>query len=118
MQRLLIFFLVATALGTYLKYFARGVAHTQPLNLNIKKKLRPIKTKTIGVDELWGQVYDTDSIDDARKVQQNFLELGIQCFVYTQGKKDVYGELLKHFGVSVPQESLEKAQTILSEIAL
>ncbi|MFT5206465.1 MAG: hypothetical protein ACI9CF_000203 [Candidatus Omnitrophota bacterium] len=116
MHRLLIFFLVAMALGVYLRYFARGAAHAKPLGLKIKKKIRPIKAKAIGIDELWGQVYDTESIDDARKVQQSFMDLGIQCFVYTQGKKDVYGELLKHFGVSVPQKSLGKAQAILSEI--
>ena len=68
------------------------------------------------VEDFWVQVYDTDSSDEARKIQARFNDLGIQCFLYEQGKKDVYGNALKHYGISVPRRAAEKAQSVLAQI--
>jgi len=68
-------------------------------------------------NEFWTQVYDTDSGDEARQIQQKFQKQNLECLVYEQGKKDVYGNLLKRYGISVPRASLEKAQALLCESA-
>ncbi len=65
--------------------------------------------------EFWTQVYDTDSAEEARQIQEKFQSQGIECLLYEQGKKDVYGNLLKRYGVSVPRESVAKAQALLCE---
>lgn len=74
--------------------------------------------KSAAPEEIWTQVYDTDSLEDAKKIQRKFLDTEIPCLVYQQGKKDVYGDRLKHYGISVPREVMEKAQTLLTRITL
>ena len=64
---------------------------------------------------MWSQVYDTDSAEEARQIQQKFQNQSIECLLYEQGKKDVYGNLLKRYGISVPRPSVEKAQALLCE---
>ena len=81
------------------------------------KVKRPPK-KSAQKTELWVQVYDTESNSDVRKIQKKFQDMGIQCLVYEQGKKDVYGEVLKHYGISVPRASVGESQSILAKIAL
>ncbi len=69
-------------------------------------------------DDFWIQVYDTDSAEEARKIQSRFHDMNIQCFLYEQGKKDVFGNRMKHYGISVPRRNSEKAQEILAQITL
>ena len=78
-------------------------------------KIGPRPKKGLGV---WTQVYDTESMEDAKKIQRKFLDAEIPCLVYQQGKKDVYGDRMKHYGISVPREVMEKAQNLLAKIAL
>lgn len=79
-------------------------------------KLKPKKPALS--EELWMQVYDTETLEEARKIQRKFFDSDIPCQVYQQGKKDVYGEKLKHYGISVPKNVAENAQNLLSKITL
>lgn len=114
MIRFLTFLIVIGGLILYFQMTARPKRSAEPA-LKAKKKGAPPGTRA---DEFWVQVYDTDSADEARKIQAKFHDLGIQCFLYEQGKKDVYGNVLKHYGISVPRQNSEKAQSILSQITL
>lgn len=114
MIRFLTFFAVVVGLVMYFYYTTRprSVRGTGPKNL----QRRPSKQALYDFNEFWIQVYDTDSADEALKIQVKFHDMNIQCFLYEQGKKDVYGNIPKHYGISVPRKSFEKAQSALAQI--
>jgi hypothetical protein len=111
MIRFITFLVVIFGLGVYFYWTSRPRVF-EP-SLKAKRKRQP---PAAAPGEFWVQVYDTDSADEARRIQARFHDLGIQCFLYEQGRKDVYGNVMKHYGISVPRRVLEKAQSVLSEI--
>ena len=115
MIRFMTFVIVIVGLAVYFYVTSRPKEQSKERVLKAKKKQAP---KVGSFDEFWVQVYDTDSTDEARKIQAKFRDMGIQCFLYEQGKKDVYGNVLKHYGISVPRVNSDKAQSILAEITL
>ena len=82
------------------------------------KKKRKKKQGEGPEKDIWYQVYDTESEKEALLIRDKFRDVGIQSFVYEQGKKDVYGSSMKHYGISVPQQNVQKAQAVLAETAL
>ncbi len=66
--------------------------------------------------EPWVQVYETASPDDARLIQARLQEEEVECLVYEQGKKDIYGNPLKGIGIAVPKSSVPLAQKIISRM--
>ena len=64
--------------------------------------------------EVWMQVYETATIDEARLFQARIQEQDIECIVYEQGKKDIHGNLLKGIGIAVPKTAAGVAQGIIS----
>ena len=66
--------------------------------------------------EPWVQVYDSDSMEEMKKLQAWLEEEEIDCFIYEQGHKDVHGNMLKHFGVSVPKSTVPHAQKIIAKM--
>lgn len=121
MVRLMIFFIVLAAVG-YLLFRSWRSAQprtSQPASApKPQSQSKPRAKKSAVPEEIWAQVYDTDSLEDAKKIQRKFFDAEIPCLVYQQGKKDVYGDRMKHFGISVPREVLEKAQHLLTRITL
>jgi len=115
MVRFLTFIIVVVGLAVYYYLTNRPKREFIP---------KPKQTKKISSgqnmlgDDIWIQVYDTDSKEEAFKIQLKFKDLGIQCFLYEQGKKDVFGNIPKHYGISVPHQHAQKAQSILSEFTL
>ena len=118
MIRLFTFLLVFLVLALYFVRVMRSEQRARQPSLTPSPRPKQVRKTRLERGEFWSQVYDTDSAQEARKIQKKFLDMGIECLVYEQGKKDVYGEMLKHYGLSVSHEHLEKAQTILSKIAL
>ena len=113
MPRLFFTYLFIFLIGYLVVFYWRRRQIELPKEGSGKHKFRPKLEKG-----LWVQVYDTDSADEARKIQNKFHDMNIQCFLYEQGKKDVFGSLLKHYGISVPRKSFEKAQSVLAQITL
>lgn len=66
--------------------------------------------------ELWVQVYETASAEDARLIQARLQEEEVECLVYEQGKKDIYGNSLKGIGIAVPKSAVPLAQKIISRM--
>lgn len=64
----------------------------------------------------WIQVYDTDSLEDAKRLIARLEEEEIECLFYEQGRKDVHGNALKGFGIIVPRTSVSRAQSIISRM--
>lgn len=66
--------------------------------------------------EIWRQVYETASIDEARSIQTRLEVEGVDCILYEQGKKDIHGDLLKGVGVAVSSTAASRAQAIISKM--
>lgn len=79
-----------------------------------QRKMRPKKNPR----ELWMQVYETKSVDEARAFQARLQEEEIDCIVYQQGKKDINGQPLRGIGVAVPKTAGPRAQGIISRMAV
>ena len=79
-----------------------------------RMKLRFRKRPT--TRDMWVQVYDTDSLEEAQALQAGLEEEEIECFVYEQGRKDVHGNPLKGFGIAVPRTSVAHAQRIIARM--
>jgi hypothetical protein len=65
---------------------------------------------------VWVQVYDSDSRDEVLAIQARLEEEEVECLVYEQGRKDVHGNFLKGYGISVPRDVLSRAQNVVSRM--
>lgn len=66
--------------------------------------------------EPWVQVYETASTEDAHLIQARLQEAEVECLVYEQGKKDIYGNSLKGIGIIVQKSAVPLAQKIISQM--
>jgi hypothetical protein len=66
--------------------------------------------------EVWVQVYETASLEEARTFQARLQEEEIDCIIYEQGKKDIHGNTLKGIGIAVPKTQVPHAQSIISRM--
>jgi hypothetical protein len=66
--------------------------------------------------EVWSQVYETASMDEARVLQARLQEEEVECVLYEQGRKDIHGNALKGVGIAVPKTSMGHAQNIISRL--
>ncbi len=66
--------------------------------------------------EIWMQVYETASVDEARALQARLQEEEVECVLYEQGKKDIHGNSLKGIGIVVPKTAAAHAQRIISRM--
>lgn len=66
--------------------------------------------------EPWVQVYETSSVEDANLIQARLQEEEVECLLYEQGKKDIYGNPLKGIGIAVPKSSVPLAQKVISRM--
>lgn len=80
---------------------------------NDKPKKLPFRGK-LNPREMWTQIYETASVDEARILQARLQEEEIECVVYEQGKKDIHGNTTKGIGIVVPRTLINRAQSIVS----
>ena len=66
--------------------------------------------------EVWVQVYETASFEEARMLQARLEEEELECVLYEQGKKDIHGNVLKGVGIAVPKTAAPHAQRIISRM--
>lgn len=66
--------------------------------------------------EIWKQVYETASMDEAVQIRAQLSAEGIECILYEQGKKDVHGNFLKGVGVAVPGTAATRAQGSIAKM--
>lgn len=78
-----------------------------------RKKTAEVKQRA---NEVWKQVYETASMDEARGIQERLESENIRCILYEQGKKDIHGNALKGIGVAVPSGVAEGAQTSIARM--
>lgn len=67
---------------------------------------------------IWVQVYDTDSMEDAKRVEIRLEEEDLDCILYEQGRKDVHGNSMKGFGIAVSRASVSRAQNVISRMPI
>ena len=83
----------------------------KPTNVKPGRWFRPKRNP----GEIWVQVYETASVEEGRKLQAR-LEEEVECVLYEQGKKDIYGSALKGIGIAVPKTTTALAQNIISRL--
>ncbi|HNV85967.1 MAG TPA: hypothetical protein PKL97_03235 [Candidatus Omnitrophota bacterium] len=110
MIRLLVYLLLFSALIYWLYGFFASTRPSLPEKPSNRKFRSPVSRRD------WAQVYETALRDEALRIQARLEEEGIECIVYEQGKKDIYGKPLPGIGVSVPKPSLSLAQKIISRL--
>lgn len=72
--------------------------------------------RTRNTREPWVQVYETSSSEDANLIQARLQEEEVECLLYEQGKKDIYGNSLKGIGIACPKSSVPLAQKVISRM--
>jgi hypothetical protein len=63
--------------------------------------------------EMWIQLYETNSQDEAQKIKAYLEELEVKNIQYEQGKKGIDGNPLPGIGLAVPKSHLRRAQNLL-----
>lgn len=66
--------------------------------------------------EVWVQVFETASLEEAKVLQARLQEEEVECVLYEQGKKDIHGNVLKGVGIAVPKTAMNLAQTLISRL--
>lgn len=69
-------------------------------------------------NEVWVQVYETETLEEARRFQARIQEDDIACIIYEQGKRDLHGNDLLGIGIAVPKTSTGLAQNIISRLSI
>ena len=111
MPRLFFTYLFIFLIGYLAVFYWRRRQIGLPKEGSAKHKFRPKLEKG-----LWVQVYDTDTLDDAKKVIARLEEEEIDCVLYEQGRKDVHGNALKDYGIVTPRTSTLRAQNLISRL--
>ncbi len=70
----------------------------------------------VNPSEVWVQVYETASLDEARMLQARLEEEEIECVLYEQGRKDIHGNPMPGIGVAVPKTAVPHSQNIISRM--
>lgn len=68
--------------------------------------------------EVWVQVYESATLEEARRFQARIQEEDVDCIIYEQGKKDIHGNPLNGIGIAVPKTSVALAQSIIARISV
>lgn len=105
--------LFATVLYVLSKWGRRDQDSKTPAPASPAKPRNLLKAKS-NPREVWLQVYETATLEEARLFQARIQEQDVECIVYEQGKKDIYGNLLKGIGIAVPKTAAGVAQGIIS----
>lgn len=78
-------------------------------------EIKEIRSKP-DLQEVWKQVYETASMDEAQLIRTRLAKEGIECILYEQGKKDIHGNLLKGVGVAVPGNAVSRTQASIAKM--
>ena len=113
MTRLLIYLLLFGSMLYLLTWLGRR--QTQPEKNTSSKPPRWFRPKR-NPREMWVQVYETASLEEARILQARLQEEELECVIYEQGKKDIHGNPLKGIGIVVPKTATTHAQSIISRM--
>lgn len=111
MIRLLVYLLILGIVLYVLWAWGKGGTRTPQIPGDMKRSRFRTKRDPW---EVWLQVYETDSLEEARLFQAKLQEQELECVLYEQGKKDIHGNPLKGIGIAVPKTSSRLAQNIIS----
>jgi hypothetical protein len=113
--RLLVYLLLfGTVLYLLSLWGKRQTLGSEPVKMPVKPG-RWLRSK-IHPREVWVQVYEIASIDEARMLQARLEEEEIECILYEQGKKDIHGNEMVGIGIAVPKTAKGQAQRIISKM--
>ena len=111
--RILIYLLSYLLIFALIIFLTRKFSPSKGNKSESEKPSRPFGKKR---REMWVQVYDTDSLEEAQSIQIRLEEEDLDCLIYEQGRKDVHGNPLKGFGITVPRSSVARAQNVIARM--
>jgi hypothetical protein len=114
MIRFILYFLLCGAVFYLIAVLAKSVKSSSRIDM-LSKPNSWFQAKK-NLKEIWVQVYETASIEEARMLQARLEEEEVECIVYEQGKKDIYGNRLIGVGLAVPKAVTPRAQNIVSRM--
>ncbi|MFZ5802084.1 MAG: hypothetical protein ACOY3K_03080 [Candidatus Omnitrophota bacterium] len=117
MARLLVYLLLLGFVMYFLWYWGKRGGTPPSSGTSTPKPARWFKSRRAS-GEPWVQVYETASFEEAKKIQVRLEEEDLECILYEQGKKDIYGKALPGTGIAVPKAVTARAQNIISRMAV
>lgn len=114
MIRTLLYGILLGVLGYAFLLWRRAATGNHPRSSSIPRSSQRFRMRN--TRELWVQVYETASTEDAYIIQARLQEEEVECILYEQGKKDIQGNSLKGIGVAVPKSSVPLAQKVISRM--
>ena len=106
---------ILLAIVGYAAYLWQHTIKNEPSPSQPKDKARQ-RYRSRSAKESWVQVYETASSEDAQLIQARLQEEEVECLIYEQGKKDIYGNTLKGIGIAVPKSAVPLAQKVISRM--
>lgn len=67
-------------------------------------------------NEVWAQLYETDSLDDLNALRMRLGEENLSFIVFEQGKRGLDGKAPPQYGVAIAKAHLSRGQSILAKI--
>lgn len=114
MVRTVLYGILLGILG-YAIFLWNRVVRSEPPSPQPREKARQ-RYRARNAREPWVQVYETASSEDAQLIQARLQEEEVECLIYEQGKKDIYGNNLKGIGIAVPKSAVPLAQKVISRM--
>ena len=121
MIRLFAYLFIFGAVLYFLSIWGKKGSPEGPTSLFANKSTKSMKHRfkqKPGPNEVWVQVFQTETLEDARRYQARIQEDDIACIIYEQGTKDIHGNEFEGIGIAVPKTSKGLAQTIVSRISI
>lgn len=113
--RLLIYLLLFGTVLYLLSALGRRQGEGGGNKTGVLKSSRWFRSK-VSPREIWVQIYESPSLDEARVLQARLQEEEIECVLYEQGRKDIHGNELPGIGIAVPRTAVPHAQRIISRM--
>jgi len=117
MMRLLVYLLFFGVILYLLSHWNKQMSINQQGGNALSKRKFRFRSKS-HPKELWMQVYETASLEEARAYQARLEEQEVDCLLYEQGKKDIHGNPLTGIGIAVPKSMSRMAQEIIARLSI
>lgn len=115
-MRFLIYLILLGAILSVLWLWGRRQMKNVPLIASHEGSKSRNRFRGKNPQEIWIQVYETESVEEAKRLRAQLQEEDLECILYEPGKKDIHGNLLRGIGIAVPKTSAPLAQKMIARL--
>ena len=109
---LLLFVIGVAMFYDYLKKKQLNNSHTSSKKSSLKKIYQRYQAKA-DPNEIWVQVFESDNLNEMKRLKALLEEGDLQVILFEQAKKDIEGNVPPRFGITTPKSNLTAAQNII-----